>query len=149
MAPIPNTIPEDALFLISAAERRYNYLTDSELPKLRQCIGPLSVQQTLAEDLRVDTIALTRQVEVSLFETIFRFSHDPSDRIQALEIMIDDLQGEKNRRELRGIVDDFNKKLARCGLFYPFLTQVYPFMIIKIKFATRDPSCFASLKTSY
>ena len=65
MAPIPSTLPEDVLFLISAAERRYNYLTDSELPKLRQCIGPLSVQQTLAEDLRVDTIALTRQVEVS------------------------------------------------------------------------------------
>lgn len=71
MAPIPNTLPEDALFLISAAERRYNSLTDSELPKLRQCIGPLSVQQTLAEDLRVDTIALTRQVEVSSLETIF------------------------------------------------------------------------------
>ena len=67
MAPIPITLPEDALFLISAAERRYRFLSDSELPKLRQCIGPLSVQQTLAEDLRVDTIALTRQVEVSLF----------------------------------------------------------------------------------
>ena len=81
MAPIPNTLPEDALFLISAAERRYNYLTDSELPKLRQCIGPLSVQQTLAEDLRVDTIALTRQVEVSSFQTIIWSSHDPDDRI--------------------------------------------------------------------
>ena len=67
MAPIPNTLPEDALSLISAAERRYKFLSDSELPKLRQCIGPLSVQQTLAEDLRVDTIALTRQVEVSSF----------------------------------------------------------------------------------
>ena len=71
MAPIPNTLPEDALFLISAAERRYNYLLDSELPKLRQCIGPLSVQQTLAEDIRVDTIALTRQIEVSSFQIIF------------------------------------------------------------------------------
>lgn len=68
MAPIPNTLPEDALLLISATERRYNYLTESELPKLRQCIGPLSLQQTLAEDLRVDTVALTRQVEVSSFE---------------------------------------------------------------------------------
>ena len=67
MAPIPNTLPEDALSLISAAERRYKFLSDSELPKLRQCIGPLSVQQTLAEDLRVDTITLTRQVEVSSF----------------------------------------------------------------------------------
>ena len=35
------------LFLISAAERRRNHLSDSELPKLRPCIGPLSVQQTL------------------------------------------------------------------------------------------------------
>ena len=68
MAPIPNTLPEDALLLISATERRYNYLTESELPKLRQCIGPLSLQQTLAEDLRMDTVALTRQVEVSSFE---------------------------------------------------------------------------------
>jgi len=93
MAPIPNTLPEDALSLVSATERRYNYLIESELPKLRQCIGPLSLQQTLAEDLRVDTVALTRQVET-------------------LEIMVDDLQGEKNRRELRRIVDDFNKKLA-------------------------------------
>jgi protein transport protein SEC20 len=38
--------------------------------------------------------------------------------------MIDDLQGEKNRRELRRIVDDFNKKLARYGLFYPFVIQI-------------------------
>ncbi|KAF8809472.1 Sec20-domain-containing protein [Phlegmacium glaucopus] len=93
MAPILNTLPEDVLSLISAVERRCNYLTESELPKLRQCIGPLSLQQTLAEELRVDTAAVTRQVE-------------------ALEIMVDDLQGEKKRRELRRIVDDFNKKLA-------------------------------------
>lgn len=71
MAPIPNTLPEDALSLISAAERRYSYLIDSELPKLRQCIGPLSLQQRLAEDLRVDTVALTRQVEVSSFRPVY------------------------------------------------------------------------------
>lgn len=70
MAPIPNTLPEDTLSLVSAAQRRYNYLTESELPKLRQCIGPLSLQQTLAEDLRLDTAALTRQVEVSSFKTV-------------------------------------------------------------------------------
>jgi hypothetical protein len=64
--------------------------------------------------------------------------------------MIDDLQGEKNRRELRRIVDDFNKKLARYGLFYPSLMQAIPiYDYIKIKFATGDPSCFACLKTGY
>ena len=74
MAPIPSTLPEDALSLISAAERRYKFLTESELPKLRQCIGPLSLQQTLAEELRMDTVALMRQVEVSSFETVSSFT---------------------------------------------------------------------------
>jgi hypothetical protein len=61
--------------------------------------------------------------------------------------MIDDLQGEKNRKELRRIVDDFNKKLTRYDLF-ALLIQIYQFMII-LKSATGEPSCFASLKTSY
>jgi hypothetical protein len=36
MAPILNTLPEDALFLVSqsTAERRYNYLADSEAPPM-------------------------------------------------------------------------------------------------------------------
>lgn len=80
MAPIPNTLPGDVLSLISAAERRYNYLIESELPKLSKCTGPLSLQQTLAEDLRVDTVALTQQVEVSSPKTVLTlfmtdFSH--------------------------------------------------------------------------
>ena len=44
--------------------------------------------------------------------------------------MVDDLQGEKNRRELREIVDDFNKKLARYVLFLPLLVQIYSSTII-------------------
>jgi protein transport protein SEC20 len=35
-----------------------------------------------------------------------------------LDMMVDDLQGEKTRRELRGIVGDLKTKLERCRPFY-------------------------------
>jgi len=66
MAPVPSRLPEETLSLISAAERRYKHIAETEIPELRNCIGPLSVQQALAEDVRGDTIALTQQVEVCL-----------------------------------------------------------------------------------
>ena len=66
MPPIPSRLPEETLSLISAAERRYNHLNDTEVPNLRRCTGPLSLQQTLADDLRESTALLTRQIEVSL-----------------------------------------------------------------------------------
>jgi protein transport protein SEC20 len=66
MAPIPSRLPEETLALISAAERRYKHIAEVEIPELRKCIGPLSVQQALAEDVREATIALTQQIEVCL-----------------------------------------------------------------------------------
>ncbi|KAF8971834.1 Sec20-domain-containing protein [Flammula alnicola] len=92
MAPIPSRLPEEALSLISSAERRYKRIVESAVPELRRCIGPLSMQQTLAEDVREETVALTRQIE-------------------ALDTMVDDQPGEKNRRELRELVNDFQQKL--------------------------------------
>jgi hypothetical protein len=35
--------------------------------------------------------------------------------------MVDDLQGERNRRELRGIVKDLKTKLERCRPLYYIL----------------------------
>lgn len=64
MAPIPVRLPEETHSLISAAERRYRYLHDVEIPKLRNCTGPLAIQQTFAEELREDTVLLVRQIEV-------------------------------------------------------------------------------------
>jgi len=64
MPPIPTKLPEEALSIISAIERRLTHISEVEVPKLRECTGPLSVQQTLAEDVREDTVALTRQIEV-------------------------------------------------------------------------------------
>jgi protein transport protein SEC20 len=66
MAPIPSRLPEETLSLISAAERRYKHIAEVEIPELRKCIGPLSVQQALAEDVRESTITLTQQIEVCL-----------------------------------------------------------------------------------
>lgn len=66
MAPIPNRLPEETRSLISAAERRYKHIAEVEIPELRKCIGPLSVQQALAEDVRESTITLTQQIEVCL-----------------------------------------------------------------------------------
>jgi len=64
MAPIPVRLPEEAYTLISAAERRFGCLNEVEIPKLRNCTGPLVVQQTLAEELREGTALLARQIEV-------------------------------------------------------------------------------------
>jgi len=64
MAPIPVRLPEEVHTLISAAERRFERLNGVEIPKLRNCTGPLAVQQTLAEELREGTALLARQIEV-------------------------------------------------------------------------------------
>ncbi|KAF8893687.1 Sec20-domain-containing protein [Gymnopilus junonius] len=92
MPPIPSRLPEEALSLISDIDRRHNHISQVEIPALRKCTGPLAVQQSLAEDVRQDTILLTRQVE-------------------DLDLMVDDLRGEKNRKELREMVTDFREKL--------------------------------------
>ncbi|KAF8195110.1 Sec20-domain-containing protein [Pholiota molesta] len=92
MAPIPSRLPEEALSLISAVERRYKHISESSVPELRRFVGPLSLQQQLAEDVREDTLALSRQIET-------------------LGMMVDDQQGEKTRRELREIVNDLQGKL--------------------------------------
>ena len=61
--------------------------------------------------------------------------------------MIDDLQGEKNRRELRRIVDDFNKKLARYGIFYFLANSNIP-IYDHIKFKSLQRETRAALLTS-
>jgi len=112
MAPIPIRLPEEALSLISSAERRYRHLNELEVPDLRKCTGLLA-QQTLAEGVREGVMLLTQQIQVDL--VIFHclsFAHHLGGR-QDLEMLVDDLQGEKNRRELRRIVDDFKEKLER------------------------------------
>ncbi|PPR05611.1 hypothetical protein CVT26_009131 [Gymnopilus dilepis] len=92
MPPIPSQFPEEVKSLISGIERRHNHISQVEIPELRKCTGPLAVQQSLAEEVRQDTILLSKQIE-------------------DLDLMVDDLRGEKNRKELKESVMSFRQKL--------------------------------------
>lgn len=65
MPPLPNTLDEHTLQLVESARRLQNDLQEFQIPRLRQCLGPLSLQQTLAAELREDVDSFARQVEVS------------------------------------------------------------------------------------
>jgi protein transport protein SEC20 len=66
MPPIPRTLDQDTLALISSAHRRANDLSECQIPRLRECRGPLSLQQNLAGELREDLDRFSRQVEVCI-----------------------------------------------------------------------------------
>ncbi|KAF7344582.1 Protein transport protein sec20 [Mycena sanguinolenta] len=93
MPPLPSTFDEETLQLIAAAQRHEKDLTEFQIPRLRSCRGPLSLQQDLAAELRDDIDTFARQIET-------------------LDVLVDDQNGSKNRRELKAIVDDFNENLA-------------------------------------
>ncbi|KAJ7155482.1 Sec20-domain-containing protein [Mycena crocata] len=93
MPPLPNTFDEETLELIAAAQRREKDLAEFQIPRLRSCQGPISLQQNLAAELREDIDTFARQIE-------------------ALDVLVDDQKGPKNRRELRGTVDDLTESLA-------------------------------------
>ncbi|KAF8637923.1 hypothetical protein AX17_002544 [Amanita inopinata Kibby_2008] len=93
MPPLPSTFDEETTSLIDSATRLQTDLSKVQLPRLRSCTGPLSLQQTLAVEVRDDLDSLTRKVE-------------------ALDILVWDQQGDKNRRELRGVVDHFKETLV-------------------------------------
>ncbi|KAF9262372.1 hypothetical protein L218DRAFT_903762 [Marasmius fiardii PR-910] len=94
MPPIPNTFDEDALKIISTSERLEHDISDFQIPRLRDFKGTLSAQQQLATEIRDDIEKLSRQVE-------------------ELDILVDDQRGEKNRRELRRIVEEKREQLNR------------------------------------
>ncbi|KAJ7485375.1 Sec20-domain-containing protein [Mycena latifolia] len=93
MPPLPTTFDEETLQLVAAAQRHEKDLAEFQIPRLRSCQGPLSLQQNLAAELREDIDTFARQIE-------------------ALDVLVDDQKGSKNRRELKAIVDDFNENLA-------------------------------------
>ncbi|KAG6819698.1 hypothetical protein H0H93_009492 [Arthromyces matolae] len=84
---------DDATQLISDVKRRQNDVVEFQIPRLRSCNGPLSLQQNLATELREDIETLARKVE-------------------ALELSVGDQRGEKSRAELRQIVEEFQSSLA-------------------------------------
>ncbi|KAJ7229143.1 Sec20-domain-containing protein [Mycena pura] len=89
----PPTFDEETLQLIAAAQRHERDLAEFQIPRLRSCQGPLSLQQTLAAELREDVDTFARQIE-------------------ALDVLVDDQRGSKNKRDLKAIVDDLSEKLV-------------------------------------
>lgn len=65
MPPIPVAFPENILRLISSVERRRTDLDEFQIPRLRSCNGPLSLQQNLAAEVKEDIESLSQQVEVN------------------------------------------------------------------------------------
>lgn len=61
---------------------------------MRACVGPLTLQQTYAAEVREDIETLTRKVE-------------------ALDLLVWDQKGEKNKRDLKGVVDSFKEELVK------------------------------------
>ncbi|KAF9055800.1 Sec20-domain-containing protein [Panaeolus papilionaceus] len=92
MPPISIRLSDDAKSLISGLERRFRFLQEEQVPKLRECSGPLSTQQTLAEDIREDTVSLGRQIE-------------------SLDLMVDDQTNKASRQELAATVHRFREDL--------------------------------------
>ena len=64
MPPIPIAYDENAEKLIESLQRRQKDLHDFQIPRLRTCTGPLSVQQQYAAEIREDMDGFARQVEV-------------------------------------------------------------------------------------
>ncbi|KAL0960017.1 hypothetical protein HGRIS_011667 [Hohenbuehelia grisea] len=93
MPPLPNTFDDETAQLIAAAHRSSKDIAEFQIPRLRSCTGPLTVQQTLAAELREDIDGFSRHVE-------------------NLDIMVADQPSEKGRRELRHVVQELQETLV-------------------------------------
>ncbi|ESK85847.1 Sec20-domain-containing protein [Moniliophthora roreri MCA 2997] len=94
MPPIPPTFDADAQDLIASTSRLINDISEYQIPRLRDCKGPLSVQQQLANEVREDLDKLGRQ-------------------IQELDVLVGDQQGERNRMMLKQVVEEKMEELNR------------------------------------
>ncbi|KAK7032606.1 Protein transport protein sec20 [Paramarasmius palmivorus] len=94
MPPIPPTFDEDAQNLVASTSRLEHDISEYQIPRLRDCKGPLSLQQQLATEVREDIDKLARQIE-------------------ELDVFVGDQQGERNRRLLKQVVDDKVQVLNR------------------------------------
>jgi len=66
MPPVAPRLHEDALSLVSAIEGRFQNLFEVEIPRLRQCSGPLSLHQAFSEEIREETLVLSKSLDVGL-----------------------------------------------------------------------------------
>ncbi|KAG8958936.1 hypothetical protein FRC03_008684 [Tulasnella sp. 419] len=104
MPPIPpNQLLEEAQAIRSGIYRRIKDLREYQLPRIRDCTGPLSLQQQFAGELREDIEFLATQTK-------------------ALETLADDQETEKDRAKVLDWVEETNelidqiRKDARAAL---------------------------------
>ncbi|PFH49894.1 hypothetical protein AMATHDRAFT_146616 [Amanita thiersii Skay4041] len=93
MPPLPITFDEETTMLIDSAKRIQADLKEVQLPRLRACSGPWSVQQTFAAEIRDDLDVLSKKVE-------------------ALDLLVWDQKVERNKRELNSVVEQFKESLV-------------------------------------
>ncbi|KAK7678316.1 hypothetical protein QCA50_018664 [Cerrena zonata] len=94
MAPIPSTFAQEIIDLLENLDRRRKDLLDFQIPRLRDCTGSLVTQQQYAAEVREDIEAFSRIVE-------------------SLDLSVDDQKGERNRQQLRALVDDYTNTLGK------------------------------------
>ena len=64
MPPLPVTFDDAAKALIESLERRQKDIREFQIPRLRTCKGPLSLQQQYAAEIREDIDVFAKQLEV-------------------------------------------------------------------------------------
>ncbi len=64
MPPIPSALDEETTNIIASLERRQKDILDFQLPRLRTCAGPLTLQQQYAAEVRDDLDVFARELEV-------------------------------------------------------------------------------------
>ncbi|EIW78377.1 Sec20-domain-containing protein [Coniophora puteana RWD-64-598 SS2] len=93
MPPLPIAWSNETSELVGAVQRRLTDINDFQIPRLKDCRGPLSLHQNLATELREDTELLARQIE-------------------ELELLVGDQNEDRTRRELGKLVTEFQQSLA-------------------------------------
>jgi len=118
MAPIP-IFSEETLELILAARRIQADLIDVQIPRLRSCEGPLSLQQSLAAELREDTGTFEQQIAVCHHTTGLSPFMLNAFILQELDLCVDDQPRAKSQAALRDVVAEFKDSLSRCAVIFP------------------------------
>ncbi|KAL5522741.1 hypothetical protein ACEPAG_8759 [Sanghuangporus baumii] len=94
MAPIPQILDDETKVLVDKLQRRERDLVEFQIPRLRDCKGPLSLQQRLAAELKEDLDAFVKQIEI-------------------LEIRAEEVPRKSERSAVQELVDEFRESSAR------------------------------------
>ena len=72
---LPSAIDEETSNIIASLERRQKDLVDFQIPRLRTCTGPLTLQRQYTAEIRDDLDVFARQLEVRLPYVLHSHQH--------------------------------------------------------------------------